>query len=246
MSVDEAVSAGEIRLTPHHDTALLAKVYARHGRIHIPNLIREADARRIHDALTSRTPWNTTIIHKDLVYDLTPAQLAAMDEKQLRELDAEVLDFAQKQHEGRYGTLRLSDAGEPFGGDIPELTGLWKFLNSDEFLSFIRRVTGNRSVGIADAQATCYRPGDFLHPHYDVLTEKSRLFAYVMNFTPTWKVEWGGLLGFIDQDGHLAEAYTPKWNALNLLDVRLYHYVSHVAPFAGSNRYSVTGWLRKK
>lgn len=236
----------EITLSPHHNMELLAKVYARSGRIHIPDLLREEDAQRIHDALVNRTPWNLTIIHNDLVYDVTPDQYAAMSEDQIKAMDTEVIDFARKQYEGRYRTLRLSDRGEPFADDIPELVALTQFLNGEEFIAFIRRITGNNAVAYADAQATCYWPGDFLHPHYDTLTEKSRLFAYVLNLSPKWNVEWGGLLGFIDQDSHLAEAYTPKWNALNLLDVRLYHYVSHVAPFANAKRYSITGWLRQR
>jgi Rps23 Pro-64 3,4-dihydroxylase Tpa1-like proline 4-hydroxylase len=236
----------QFRLSPHHDVKLLSKVFARGGRIHIPELLRPEDAKRIHDALVSRTPWNVTVIHKDLVYDVTPEQWAEMSDEQKRAFDAEVIDFARKQYEGRYRTLRLSDHGESFTGQIPELVALTEFLSGEEFISFIRRVTGNRHVDFADSQATCYWPGDFLHPHFDVVGEKKRQFAYVLNLTPQWRVEWGGLLGFIDSDGHLSEAYAPRWNALNLLDVRLHHYVSHIAPFAAANRYSITGWLRSR
>jgi SM-20-related protein len=236
----------EIQLAPHHDLNLLAKVFAQHGRIHIPNLLREEDAKRLHETLVSRTPWNLTIIHNDLVYDLSPDQLVAMSDDQVRAMDDEVIQSARRQYEGRYRTLRLSDHGEPFAGPIPELTALTRFLNGEAFIAFLRKVTGNPAVAYADAQATCYWPGDFLHPHFDVVEQKKRLFAYVLNLTPAWNVEWGGLLGFIDNDGHLAEAYTPRWNAINLLDVRQRHYVSHVAPFAGAKRYSITGWIRHR
>src|ERR1700709_398812 len=101
MSSDAAAATDEIRLAPHHDTARLAKVFARHGRIHIPHLLREEDAQRIHDALTTRTPWDLTIIHKDLVYDLTPEQLAQMSPEKLKALDDEVMEFARRQYEGR-------------------------------------------------------------------------------------------------------------------------------------------------
>jgi SM-20-related protein len=65
-----------------------------------------------------------------------------------------------------------------------------------------------------------------------------------MNFTPAWKSDWGGLLQFIDEDGHVAEAYAPAFNALNILRVPQKHAVSYVTPFAGAGRYSITGWLR--
>ncbi|MBX9747268.1 MAG: hypothetical protein K2X34_10220, partial [Hyphomonadaceae bacterium] len=48
------------------------------------------------------------------------------------------------------------------------------------------------------------------------------------------------------EDGHIAEAYTPRWNALNILKVPQPHAVSVVAPFAHGARYSITGWLRAK
>jgi Rps23 Pro-64 3,4-dihydroxylase Tpa1-like proline 4-hydroxylase len=67
-----------------------------------------------------------------------------------------------------------------------------------------------------------------------------------MNLTPGWSVDWGGLLMFVDQDGHVAEAYTPAFNALNLFQVPQPHAVSMVAPFAGGDRLAITGWVRSK
>ena len=73
-----------------------------------------------------------------------------------------------------------------------------------------------------------------------------RLAADVLNLTPRWKPEWGGLLGFVDSDDHIKRAFTPSWNALNILAVPQRHFVSMVAPFGTEGRYSVTGWLRRR
>ena len=70
-----------------------------------------------------------------------------------------------------------------------------------------------------------------------------RLVAYVLNFTPVWNPDWGGMLLFTDERGHVEEGYVPVWNALNLMKVPQTHAVSLVAPFAGGLRYSITGWL---
>lgn len=236
-----------IRLAPHHDVTQYARVFATYGRIHIPRLLYEEDAQRLYDTLVNRTPWNVTVIHGDkYVYDITPQQWAEIPEEQKVAFDKEVIDCARRQYEGRYRTLRLSDHGEVFSGNIPELIALTEFLNSQSFLSFVRRITGEPSIALADAQATRYDAGDFLHPHFDVAQGKNRVLAYVLNLTPHWEVQWGGLLGYINADGHLDEAYTPKWNALNLFRVTQYHYVSCVAPFAGARRYSITGWIRRR
>jgi SM-20-related protein len=239
-------TADRVLMASHHDARKYRDVFTKWHRIHIAKFLRETDALRIHDALAHRTPWDLTVIHGNLVYDVKPEHLAAMDAEHKAKFEAEVYASAAKQYEGRYGTKRLSDHGEAFAGDIPELTRLTEFLNDSAFLSFIRQVTGEPKIEFADAQATCYGPGDFLHRHYDTLPDKKRIAAYVLNFTPRWLAEWGGLLGFLAEDGHVIEAYTPAWNALNLLHVTQLHYVSHVAPFAAARRYSVTGWLRSR
>lgn len=42
----------------------------------------------------------------------------------------------------------------------------------------------------------------------------------------------------------MAEAFTPRFNTLNLLKVPSPHSVTQVALSAGADRLSVTGWLR--
>ena len=100
--------------------------------------------------------------------------------------------------------------------------------------------------GPEDAQATRYRPGDFLTAHDDDVAGKHRLYAYVLNFTPAWRPDWGGLLAFHDADGHVSEAYTPTFNALNIFRVPQQHAVTQVASFAGAQRLSITGWIRER
>ena len=48
---------------------------------------------------------------------------------------------------------------------------------------------------------------------------------------------------FIDRDGHVAEAYTPTFNALALFRVPTRHAVSMVTPLALNPRYAISGWV---
>ena len=88
-----------------------------------------------------------------------------------------------------------------------------------------------------------------LTAHSDDIEGKNRLFAYVLNFTPTWKPDWGGLLAFIDGDGHISEAYTPAFNALNIFKVPQMHTVTQVAGYAGAERavdHRLVCWRRSR
>ena len=138
------------------------------------------------------------------------------------------------------------EANQRTGGDLAALEGVYDRLNSEPFLAFVRALTGDPRCAYADAQATRYRPGDFLTAHDDDVAGKHRLYAYVLNFTPSWRPDWGGLLAFHEADGHVSEAYTPSFNALNIFRVPQLHAVTQVASFAGAHRLSITGWVRER
>lgn len=244
------MSAGaDFELAPHHDTGAYAAAFAAQGRLHIPNLLRDEDARRLHGALSRRAAWEIRFIHKGARI-MTPAQWDAVPTAPRAQMETELAEAARTpgRFSARYLTANLSMAGEPFAGDDADMAALVRFLNGESFLSFARAVTCDTTIKLADAQASLYRPGDYLHRHNDFIEEQhgDRVAAYILNLTPLWQAEWGGLLNFVRDDGHVAEAYTPTWNALNLLKVPQLHFVGAVAPFVTEPRLSVSGWVRRR
>lgn len=241
MSADPAV-----RLNADLDAAAIADVYARHGRVHIPSIFPLDVAERVHRALTSETPWSRVVRGTSRHFDFVPQGWETLPQEQRDELTRAVHAQGRTGFGYFYENFPIADhheAGRHLGA---YLMRVYEFLNSAPFLEFARRVTGAESIAFADAQATCYRIGDFLTAHDDAVEGKRRIAAYVLNFTPGWRSDWGGLLQFLDKDGHVAEAYTPAFNALNLLRVPQPHAVSYVNPLAGGARYSITGWLRAR
>ena len=125
----------------------------------------------------------------------------------------------------------LADAGHP---------GAVGWRSTSSRLSF-----GLAAIQRTDAQATLYRPGDFLTVHDDSIGGHKRLAAYVLNLTPIWRADWGGVLQFLGANGHVEEGYVPCFNALNVFRVPTQHSVSQVALY-GSLRYSITGWFHAR
>ncbi|MGI9295874.1 MAG: 2OG-Fe(II) oxygenase family protein, partial [Pseudomonadales bacterium] len=74
----------------------------------------------------------------------------------------------------------------------------------------------------------------------------NRRAAYVINLTPAWNADWGGLLHFVAADGKITDSFLPTYNAITLFQVPQKHFVSYVSPFAGEQRISITGWLRAR
>ena len=80
--------------------------------------------------------------------------------------------------------------------------------------------------------------------HNDDVELTGRLVAYAFTFTPNWRTDYGGILHFLDEEGHVDEGYLPTFNALNLFRIPALHAVSYVTPYAQGGRYSIIGWFR--
>lgn len=215
------------------------------GRIHIPDFLTAECATALHHALQN-LDWKITLNGAKDSYDLSAADIGALD----LERKQAILDVAHTQARSGFqflfDTYRISDEVER--GALTEglLADFFAWWNGEAGLGLMRAITGDPAIVYADAQATRYRPGHFLTAHDDDVAGKNRLFAYVFNLTPRWRADWGGLLMFHDGDGHVAEAYTPRFGALNIFRVPQQHSVSYVASLADAARYSITGWLRSR
>lgn len=213
-------------------------------RIHIPNFLSAARAQSLRQSLETLPRWNTVTRSGERHLDLDTAGLETLAPQDKIRFQEAVTDQARRGFQYFFDNYPIYDAYFSRTIVSEELKSLFEFLNSDAMIDYVREVTGIHDITYADAQATRYRPGQFLTEHDDDVSGKNRCAAFVLNLTPEWKADWGGLLMFIGDDGHIEEAYTPKFNALNLFTVPQRHCVSMVTPFATRPRYSVTGWFR--
>lgn len=237
----------KLRLDPALDARKLAPAFARNGRIHLPGLLVAEDAAAVGKALAEATPWVKAVQIAGRALDTTLEAWDGMPAEHRAGLDAAIRQEGRAGFFYHFDAWRLSDeieAGKRRGGDLAPLEAVYDLINSDLFLSFIRDLTGEPRAVYCDAMATRYRPGDVLTTHTDAVEGKHRLFAMVLNFTPFWRTDWGGLLGFPGPDGHLDEAFSPTFNAMNLFRVPAPHTVTQVASFASGHRLSITGWVR--
>jgi SM-20-related protein len=141
-----------------------------------------------------------------------------------------------------YDSHRLSEDGEAYARPTHTFAGLVSILKAPDFLRFIRSVTG-MEIALADAEATLFRPGDYLTRQDGTAQGKNRVAGYVLSMTRAWRLDWGGALEFIGDAGHIDKGYVPTFNTLTVFQVPRLHFVSQVA-LHGGLRYAVSGWLR--
>ena len=235
--------SASIELNPKLARRVIAEIFRTQGRVHIPDVLTAASASAVYSQLSTETPWQLSLNVGERHFDFTHQQLMVMPPEQRETMTRRMLEQSRRGFQYVFENYPLYDLYQA-GERAHPLLAVHEFLNSEEFLQFAREITGLREIAFADSQATKYLPGHFLTEHDDDVAGKQRLAAYVLGFTPQWRADWGGILQFIDQDGHVAEGYVPKFNVLNVFRVPQKHNVSYVTPAAAHARYSITGWLR--
>ena len=232
-------------LQPGLDRTALADAYAREGRVQIHNFLRHDGALALFRQLAESREWRLAINRGDRVEDLDPATVAGWSPEQRAALDRTVVEAGRHDFQFRYETIRLKEYGAAADQVAPPLLQEFvDFLSSQDMTELMRVLTGADDIGFADGHASRYGPGDFLTAHDDTNLGFGRRAAYVLNLTPRWRPDWGGLLLFYDERGNVVRGFTPAFNTLNIFRVPQPHTVSWVTPLAGAPRYAVTGWLR--
>jgi Rps23 Pro-64 3,4-dihydroxylase Tpa1-like proline 4-hydroxylase len=241
-------TTGTVRfaLDPRIDPSTLTPVFRRGRRLHIPGILGQAGAAALYRHMATELRWSLVLHDGAGVREATPELREKLGPQMESEAAATAYRGARDGFNFLYEHRRVADSASERALDPSLLARFVDFLNSDAFIRFARKLTGIDDIEWADAQATRYRSGHFLTMHDDQTEHGRRRAAYVLNLTPGWKADFGGLLQFIDDDGHVAEAYVPRFNALNIFAVPQLHSVSMVTPFAVGARYSVTGWLRAR
>ncbi len=230
--------SGELQAEPYQSR------FKKDGRVHIPNLLTPDAAHEIYESLCQQEKWNLVFNQKGKHVDINADSESLWTQEQKADFLGIVHSQATNDFQYLYRSIPIYDIYHQKLLPGSFLNKIFEFLNGEAFLGYLRATLDMPEIGFADAQATCFLPGHFLTSHDDNVAGKNRLAAYILNLTPAWNTNWGGALQFIDQNGGIKEAFSPTYNALNILKVPQQHSVAYVAPFAGAPRYAITGWLR--
>lgn len=238
-------AAAPLALDPGLQPEAWRPVFKQFGRLHIPQILTPETGTRLAEDVAASTGWRRSI-HVDVGQDIDipVEEIEELPPEERAKFDKALHSGASDAFQYVFDSIRVSHevrAGRPVAAP---LEAAYRFMNSEPFLAFVRELTGDDRAASCDMMATRYLPGHFLTAHDDHAPGAGRLFAYVLNLTVRWRADWGGILMFLDEQDHVAEGYAPAFNALNIFKVPQRHAVSLVAPYAGAERISLTGWIR--
>jgi hypothetical protein len=232
-------------LNPRLDADALAEEYVRTGMVSVADVLTAASAAGLYASLRARDDWRQVIGNDDRLVELDRPTRQGLTGEQREQLDLAVYAGARSGFQYRYETIRVPDDDSDRAASSDPLAAFARWWSGGEVRDMFRRITGSTAIAFADVQATAYAPGDFLTAHDDDVAGKNRVAAYVLNLTPQWRLEWGGLLAFHDDAQMRGQVLVPDFNRLNLFQVPQRHSVTEVTRAAPYRRYSITGWLRR-
>ncbi len=198
----------------------------------------------LHDALKAQISWEWVFQRNGVAQSIPQSQTRTLARAQVNKIWSEIHNDATQGFQFSFRKYSMIEALRAGKIEHDALRVFIHLIANSETLSTIRALTGRNDIARVDAQATRYDAGDFLTTHTDDNDAKFvRRVAYVLNLSPNWRADWGGLLLFRNEQGQIIDTFVPEFNTLNLFSVPQPHSVSMVAPFAGEARLAITGWF---
>jgi len=235
----------KLEINPNHDWDALARVLQEKRTLQVRNFFTDSTAEYLFKLLVENKTWYLAYNEGDNYYESTEDQLKVLTPQQQQGYMNNIYARARSQFQYVFNQYFITQAIEKNENPGHPLHQMHDFMNSDQMLGVMRKLTGDADITKADSYASSYLPGHFLTSHDDKHATHNRSAAYVFSMTKNWNKDWGGHLAFYDQEGNIKEAFVPSFNTLNLFITPRMHSVQFVSPFAGVKRISLMGWLHR-
>jgi SM-20-related protein len=226
------------------DRGALRETFRKNGLAVISPFLATADAEELRERVVSCAEWEIQLKGSEpRVYRFAREQLDQWAPAQVEALRKIVAADLENDFHFVFDRFRIVDEGEEPGEESNPLADFGEFLSSPTMLDLVRDIVNDRRIASASAFCSRYSAGDYLTVHNDKDPDTDRIVAYVFGLTKGWRPEWGGLLLFHDDEGHVETGLIPKFNSMTLFQVPRRHSVSQVASFCPEPRLSISGWF---
>lgn len=235
----------KIEINPNLDLHQLQQQYAQKGRLQVNNFFTPQTAEYLHQLLIDNKDWYLAYNEGDQYYESVYEEIKALPENIYQKFINSIFSRARHKFQYVFKQYFISQAIQLEEQPGHPLHQVQDFLNSDEYLNFMRSLTQQPDIRYADSYASHYEPGHFLTDHDDTHAKQDRVAACTFSLTKDWHPNWGGHLVFYDEIGNIEQGFMPTFNTLNVFKIPQRHAVQQVTQFAGSDRLSLLSWLQK-
>jgi SM-20-related protein len=234
----------QFRLDDQIDRNALRETFREDGIVVISPFLASAEVEELRDSVEECAEWEIQLKGKEpRVYRFAKEQLNKWPPAQVKALRKIVAADLENDFHFVFDRFPIVEEGEESGEEDNPLADFGRFLSNPTMLDLVRYISSDGRITSASAFCSRYSAGDYLTVHNDKDPDTDRVVAYVFGLTKDWRPEWGGLLLFHDDEGHIQIGLSPKFNSLTLFRVPRRHSVSQVASFCPEQRLSISGWF---
>lgn len=225
------------KLQANLDLDYWARAFQQDMRCRVVDVMPIHSAQSMVESIQAHAEFRQAHILNNQYREISKAEFSRLSHEDRTQLVRNVYQQAQLGVGFWYGRKGLDRKSER------PLAEIYRWLSSHEVLTAVQAITGNPGLKSLSAQISSFAPGDFLTRHRDEVTAERRRIAFVLNLTPEWHPDWGGLLQFFHDNGDTRDAWSPLFNSLCLFDVKHVHSVTTIAPFTPKPRLAISGWF---
>ena len=226
-------------LNPFVDVVKARRDYRDFKWGRIENLLTKAKAEQAITEMVKKVEFHNAFYTPDGIIELTDNELHGLSEKQ-RAVYKEQIHRAGSEGKG-YFLGKKTLCKDNLCSELPMANMLYTWLNSTSCLELIADITGQRGLLTAVCEFTRFSQGQFLVSRSYQRLSSSGKIGFMIDFTPHWEKNWGGLLHLHSVYEGAGVTLTPEFNSMLLFDSGFDFSITYLANFIKYNRFSIMG-----
>lgn len=173
--------------------------------------------------------------------ELSEKQLSELPQEERQSLFQQIHAEAGKGLGHYYARWQCDSQGQQSASGALHSALTW--LTNEDNLDLVRDISGIKNLNSVGCMVCRFSQGQYISQRVSGEEDQQRKLAFIIDLTPEWKPEWGGLLHLHATDEQPATFFTPSFNQLTLFDAQKPWSLSYVAPYIKYYRYSLVGWF---
>lgn len=127
--------------------------------------------------------------------------------------------------------------------EIGAINDIAEVLADQTSLEMFQDITGKRNLSELTCKVTRFSQGQFATKTTlsDFHICKRPELGFILDLTPEWETDWGGLLHLHSDDDLPTQTFTPKFNNFIIFDAKFPLSISYLAPFIKYYKYALMG-----
>lgn len=226
-------------VNPYLDIVKARRDYRDFKWSRLADVLLASIAERVIHELVKKVEFENCFMVADNEVGMSDTHLAALPEEQRAKLITQVYESASLGKGYLYACKNIDceyQSNEP-----TMLVNVFNWLNSNDTLELVSDITGCGELQFASCNAVRFSKGHFITNGAQCFdTEKGKV-GFVIDLTPDWNSNWGGLLHLNSVYEGSGVTFTPMFNNMVLFESSYDVSVTYLANFIKYNKFSLMG-----